>query len=610
MVDAAESCDKSELVFVEQFVMGVPGFSSQYGSDTSISYTAYNVTGKPSKFPEYGDFPQAFVMRTYGNWWKECPSKLHPIMSQSLTKYDSQDFIDLEFEQSVYPVRVNIYETYNPGSVIRIWAADCNANWKLLWEGEPQDIGHMPRIFSPELRVINFETRLLRLEFYHLHLDYYTELDAVLMLGTKQPMSNLQYPHDLEDPSVGKLTSQILQLNIHNIPPQVDISNSISDFLGKDFPRYLSEANSMSSGLPLQTTNETGKKIDRLSDELILYIFGFLDLVSLCRCAQVSRHFYDLANDGLLYTELNLKVYWNYVTPCALNSLSHRCQYLQKLDLSWCGSMQVLRPADFISFITRCGKQLTHLRLNSCKFIDDRCIYKISKYCGCLRELGLENCVTVNGEAFRTLSCLHNLEYLNFYRTTIDNGPLQEILMASPHLKHINLGSCLRITNMDDVAITLGAFNSELVSADFWKTYSLTPAGVRALARCSKLEEVDLGWCLGFGPPGDSLHALARGCPRLKKLFFAALRGVTDRDLEPFIELCPLLEQVDLLGVRSISPDLCEKILKNCQNLKLLDISFCDQILKSQVVVWKHQYPSVCIKRSFQNPGDDLAYQM
>lgn len=53
------------IVFIEQFVQDVVDFSSQYGSDISISYTAYNISGKPSKYPDYGDFPQAFVMVSY-----------------------------------------------------------------------------------------------------------------------------------------------------------------------------------------------------------------------------------------------------------------------------------------------------------------------------------------------------------------------------------------------------------------------------------------------------------------------------------------------------------------------------------------------------------------
>ena len=64
------------------------------------------------------------------------------------------------------------------------------------------------------------------MEFDHSHLEYYTELDAVLLVGTRKPIpspeaqqvcsSNLTAP-------IKELTAQILQLNIHNIPPQVEL---------------------------------------------------------------------------------------------------------------------------------------------------------------------------------------------------------------------------------------------------------------------------------------------------------------------------------------------------------------------------------------------------
>lgn len=62
-----ESVDDNDTCSViEQYATDVRSFSSQYGSEISISYTAYNICGKPSKFPAYGDFPQTFVMvRSY-----------------------------------------------------------------------------------------------------------------------------------------------------------------------------------------------------------------------------------------------------------------------------------------------------------------------------------------------------------------------------------------------------------------------------------------------------------------------------------------------------------------------------------------------------------------
>ena len=48
---------------VVQFVGEAMDLISQYGSDSSISYTVHNIVGRPTKFPSYGNFSQTFVMR-------------------------------------------------------------------------------------------------------------------------------------------------------------------------------------------------------------------------------------------------------------------------------------------------------------------------------------------------------------------------------------------------------------------------------------------------------------------------------------------------------------------------------------------------------------------
>jgi F-box and leucine-rich repeat protein 4 len=58
---------------------------------------------------------------------------------------------------------------------------------------------------------------------------------------------------------------------------------------------------------------------------------------------------------------------------------------------------------------------------------------------------------------------------------------------------------------------------------------------------------------------GDCIQDLARGCPQLKKLFVPAMRGLTDRDVLTLIHHCPLLEQVDFLGIRNITPEVCQR---------------------------------------------------
>ena len=70
-----------------------------------------------------------------------------------------QYFTDIVFEIKVKPLTVNVYETYHPGSVVRIWASDGGEKWSLLWEGNPQSRDHVAHIFSPNINKIDFYTK-------------------------------------------------------------------------------------------------------------------------------------------------------------------------------------------------------------------------------------------------------------------------------------------------------------------------------------------------------------------------------------------------------------------------------------------------------------------
>ncbi|XP_063536179.1 F-box/LRR-repeat protein 4 [Cydia strobilella] len=568
---------------IEQFVQYVEDFSSQYGSEISVSYTAFNLRGPPSNFPDYGDYPQAFVMRTYGTWWEEAPSAQEDYMPQNNRSIPSQDFVEVSFEKAVYPVEVSVFETYNPGALVRIWAQGPSM-WLLLWEGEPEYAGDRPRIFSPPIRQIDVLTRVLRLEFNHKLLPYYTELDAVLLKGREpckfQVKNKLMCPsllHKINGPVMekGQLLHKIMASNLHEsvMPPaalggkmQIDTGPPPGDF-------------------------------ERLPDETILCVMKYLDMQSLCRCAQVNRHFNRLASDAILYRNIDLRPYWHCVQSQVLVTLSIRCKFLQKLDLSWCGSHLMILPNYVVNFLKDNGAELTHLRMNCCKFVNNAVLRAIVDTSIYLQELCLRSVVGCTD--WQCLSSLTKLKRLDLYRTDIMTTAAVAIVVSNPELQHINVGSCKMISAMDEVAIALGMNCPDLVSADFWKSYSLTPTGIRALGNCRMLQELDVGWCLQAGGSGEWLAWLNGG--ELRKLFLGALRGVCDRDLRNLLPRVPKLTQLDLLGVRAVTPDICDAILAECHELKLLDVSFCDQIQESQVLEWRERYPHVSIKRSFQS---------
>ncbi|KAI8436628.1 LOW QUALITY PROTEIN: hypothetical protein MSG28_010128 [Choristoneura fumiferana] len=299
-----------------------------------------------------------------------------------------------------------------------------------------------------------------------------------------------------------------------------------------------------------------------MKDETILCVMKYLDMQSLCRCAQVNRHFNRLASDAILYRSIDLRPYWH-------------CVQSEKLDLSWCGSHYMVHPNYVVNFLKDNGSELTHLRMNCCKFVNDdvlRAIVDTSTY---LQELCLRS---VEGcSDWLRLSQLTKLKRLDLYRTDITTTATVAIVLSNPDLQHLNVGSCKMISAMDEVALALGANCPNLISVDFWKSYSLTPIGIRALGNCRNLQELDVGWCL---QAGEWLAWLSGG--ELRKLFLGALRGVCDRDLRALLPRMPKLTQLDLLGVRAVTPDIIDSILAECFELKLLDVSFCDQIEESQ----------------------------
>ncbi|GAB0095762.1 F-box/LRR-repeat protein 4 [Sergentomyia squamirostris] len=585
-------------VIINQFAQKVIDFSSQYGSDTSISYTAYNITGRPSKFPDYGDFPETFAMRTYGRWWDVAPSTMQELQPSNFLDIPIHDFIVVEFEEFVIPQAISIYETYNPGAIVKIWGYfNTTESWQCLWSALPDlYVERRPRKFTPPLRRVCQPTKIIRLEFNHIFLDYFTEIDGIVLTGRKCDAREIADSRkSRKGPILRKLES--VQFKLRQIENHNDI---LMEFLANDLGNFMKEAGLVAEDKEDNTPQLTLKD---LPCEILFKILSYLDLVSIFRTAQVCRKLYDVATDPFLYQEINLKPYWHSACDDLLISLTKRATLLKKLDLSWCGLFHSITAPVFKDLVRTCCKNLTHLRLNSCKFINAGCMEVVGSVCVNLKELCLRNYSkspsVLNFHCLKNLRCL---ERLDLFRTQIDSDLLLMTLRYNPTLKHLNLGICSATVNMDDVAIQISRYNRSIVSIDMWKSHYLSSVGLLALSQCHDLEEVDFGWCLREeASPGESLKILLRGCPRLKKVFLAAIRGINDRDLENITEFCPNLEQLDLMGVLGITYDMCYKILSKCNKLQLLDLSFCDQIDEIQTALWRDVF-GVSIKRNFVPP--------
>ncbi|ELV09702.1 F-box/LRR-repeat protein 4 [Tupaia chinensis] len=316
---------------VVQYAKEVVDFSSHYGSENSMSYTMWNLAGVPNVFPSSGDFTQTAVFRTYGTWWDQCPSASLPF-KRTPPNFQSQDYVELTFEQQVYPTAVHVLETYHPGAVIRILACSANpyspsppaeVRWEILWSERPTKVNaSQARQFKPCIKQINFPTNLIRLEVNSSLLDYYTELDAVVLHGVK-------------DKPVLSLKTSLIDMN--------DLEED--DYEGKD-GCGMDDLNKRVSSVALREGPNNGY-FDKLPYELIQLILNHLTLPDLCRLAQTCKLLNQHCCDPLQYIHLNLQPYWAKVNDTSLEFLQTRCTLVQWLNLSWTGNRGFISVAGF-----------------------------------------------------------------------------------------------------------------------------------------------------------------------------------------------------------------------------------------------------------------------
>ncbi|XP_048760253.2 F-box/LRR-repeat protein 4-like [Ostrea edulis] len=144
---------------IRQWVSSVLNFSSQY--DTA-GWSASQVVGAPKVYPRYGDIRGAWATRT---------------------KTD-KEFVELKYEQKVYPQEINVYETYHAGGTKKVQGKTDSGTWFTLYETDKIELIKESRIFKVPLKETNIPMDTLRVEIDCTVAATWVEIDAVELVGT------------------------------------------------------------------------------------------------------------------------------------------------------------------------------------------------------------------------------------------------------------------------------------------------------------------------------------------------------------------------------------------------------------------------------------------
>ncbi|KAH7697574.1 Protein C02F5.7 b [Aphelenchoides avenae] len=353
-----------------------------------------------------------------------------------------------------------------------------------------------------------------------------------------------------------------------------------------------------------------------LPKELILRVFSYLDIVSLCRCAQTCRCWNKLAMDGSNWQDVDLFDFQKGVKPAVVESLAKRCGgFLKNLSLKGCENMQdhamrsfaakcpnierlILFQCKLITDAEGC-KRLEELNVSWCSNLTDLSVNYIANGCPKLQALickGLQglspNCFdNVNNNHFQELRKLNLLSCPNVTDETVEH-----IASHCHKLEYVCLSNCKEITDRALQALAIGCVN--LKDLELAACANVTDVGFVSLSKnCHELERMDLEDCVQI--TDATLTNLNAGCPNLTSMSLSHCENLTDAALA---ELCAThkerLQILELDNCPSITDAALDYMMPLCK-LERIDLYDCQNITKDAIKKFKSVRPEVDVHAYF-----------
>ncbi|KAH8872449.1 F-box/LRR-repeat protein [Schistosoma japonicum] len=238
---------------------------------------------------------------------------------------------------------------------------------------------------------------------------------------------------------------------------------------------------------------------DSLPKELIIRVFSYLDITTLCKCSQVCKFWYECAFDGSNWKSINLFDFQRYVQPKVVEKIAQRSRgFLRELRLKGCRNV----TDEALKCFTELCHMIESLDLSGCQNLTNGTCDYLGKNCSLLTTLSLESCSRVDDTGLEMLSWCSNLTCLDVSWCSVGDRGLTAIAKGCKNLQRFRAVGCQEITSR----------------------------GVEQLARhCHSLLLLNLNYC-GQGVTDEAMVHLSIGCPDLRVLAVSHC-SITDQGL-------------------------------------------------------------------------------
>lgn len=96
--------------------------------------------------------------------------------------YDTVEWLQVSYETAVTPVQVNIYETFNPGQIVKVELLDVNNNYHVIYTADTQ-VKTCPSVLTIDVASADYQAIAVRITIDQTHVLNWNEIDAVELVG-------------------------------------------------------------------------------------------------------------------------------------------------------------------------------------------------------------------------------------------------------------------------------------------------------------------------------------------------------------------------------------------------------------------------------------------
>ncbi|ETN60845.1 f-box/leucine rich repeat protein [Anopheles darlingi] len=373
-----------------------------------------------------------------------------------------------------------------------------------------------------------------------------------------------------------------------------------------------------------------GPLFDRITDELMVRIFEWLDSSELCNIARVCRRFESVIWNPALWKVIKIKGEDNSGDRAIKTILRRLCGQTRN---GACPGVERVLLADGcrltdkgLQLLSRRCPEITHLQIQNSVTITNQALSDLVTKCTNLQHLDITGCaqitcININPGLEPPRRLL--LQYLDLTDcASISDAGIKVIARNCPLLVYLYLRRCIQVTDAglkfipnfcialrelsvsDCTSVTdfglyeLAKLGATLRYLSVAKCDQVSDAGLKVIARrCYKLRYLNARGCEAVSD--DSINVLARSCPRLRALDIGKC-DVSDAGLRALAESCPNLKKLSLRNCDMITDRGIQCIAYYCRGLQQLNIQDCQISIEGYRAVKK--YCKRCIIEH-TNPG-------